>query len=367
MRLPQPLIESPLFLFSSVEEFASALSRSPALARIENIKALTERGLPPVTSVEVLATMIGINPGIVWSFLYRPEKHYRVYELPKGKKTRTIASPRVGLKIIQTWVGYHLSRACVLPPHVFGFVPGKSHIDAAFEHRGAEWAYSIDITNFFGTTPGSRVAIALERLGYDAEAASIVTRLSTLYGYLTQGSPMSPVLSNLAFLEMDGRLSSIASQFDARLTRYADDIVFSGAGELPSSLPESVKMVFADSPWSLALEKERIEPLKGRIKVHGLIVNGDKVRLTKGYRNKIRAFRHILSTYEEVRNVNSLRGHVNYSDHVSNKLDELIASPPEKVEFEYPFLRDSRIAPTVPNVHYSPLRKLINRLAHAFD
>lgn len=368
MRLPQPLLESRFFALASVEEVSVALGKSSLPSEIEAMRLLAESGLPPVTSVEALAVMIGINPGIVWSFANRPHKHYRVFEIPKGKGVRTIAAPRVGLKVIQTWIGYHLSRAVKLPPHVFGFVPGISHIDAAFEHREADWAYSIDISNYFGTTPASVVASSLESLGYPSSAAQLIARLSSLGGYLTQGSPMSPVLSNLAFLKVDANLFALASRFDARLTRYADDIVFSGNGILPSGLADSVKLIFANGPWSLSPEKERIEPVKGRIKVHGLVVNGHKVRLTKGYRNKIRAYRHILKSKAEVCNSSALEGHVRYANHVAQRLEALSNNPPRPTVYDFPeafFAEGSNF--DMRGKSSSAITRMVSRIARLFD
>lgn len=336
MRLPQHLIESPFFALSSSEEVASALDVPVESDEIKQMRRLASAGLPPVTSVDALAVMFGINPGIIWSFIHRPSRHYRIYEIPKGKSVRKIASPRVGLKVIQSWIGYHLSRAVQLPPHVFGFVPKLSHIDAAFVHRNAQWAYSVDIENFFGTTPSVPVKFGLTTLGYSTAAAEIIFRLSSIDGHLAQGSPMSPVLSNLSFLQMDSHLAELASQFECQLSRYADDIVFSGQSRAPAELPTTVKSVFLGSPWNLAAGKERLEPIKGRIKVHGLIVNRENLRLTKGYRNKVRAYRHVLAKGEQIRGHAILSGHVHYHDHVRDKLALLTVDPPQQIQFNYP-------------------------------
>lgn len=368
MRLPQHLIESPFFALSSAEEMASALGSAVKLEEVEQIKRLASVGLPPVTSVDALAVMFGVNPGIIWSFINRPRRHYRIYEIPKGKDVRTIASPHIGLKIIQSWIGYHLSRSINLPPHVFGFVPKRSHIDAAFEHRNAHWAYSIDIENFFGTTPAWPVIIGLKSLGYSATAAEIIFRLSSIGGYLAQGSPISPTLSNLAFLQIDSHLADVASRFECRLSRYADDIVFSGQTVIPVELPVSVKSLFLDSPWKLAAGKERIEPVKGRIKVHGLIVNRENLRLTKGYRNKVRAYRHILAKGEHVRDHATLRGHVLYHEHVSNRLSALETNPPQQIAFNYPeFSLPIPQLIKIEDQKKGDWRKILSRLTRFFE
>lgn len=327
MRLPQPLLSSIYFGFSSVDELTVALGGEIRGRDLDEITRLAMLRLPPVVSVETLAALFGLNPGMVWSFANRPNRHYRVYSVPKGKGVRAIASPRVGLKIIQTWIGYHLSRAVSFLQHVYGFIPGRSHIDAAFAHRGASWGYSVDIADFFATTPRNIVSSGLMMIGYTAASADLISRLSCLNSTLAQGSPISPVLSNLAFADRDEALVSLVGRHDARLTRYADDIVFTGVGVMPDTLPSDVQALFREGPWRLASEKERIEPLKGRVKVHGLIVNGPGVRLTKGYRNKLRTYRHVVERGGAVENAASLAGHLRYADHVGERLAKLQLDP----------------------------------------
>lgn len=324
MRLPQQLLESPLFLFTRVEELLEARGLAPNDGETAQILELIARRLPPITSMPCLATMLGVNPGVVWSLINRPERYYRTFQIPKGRGTRTIAAPRVALKIIQKWLGYHFARAVPAPPHVYGFVPGRSHIGAAYVHRGAEWSLSVDITNFFQTTPASMVQVALERLGYSKETARPLTSLTCYYGFLTQGAPSSPALSNLCFAETDAALVSLSQRHACRITRYADDIVLSGQGSIPPELPDELRKVFDTTPWKLAPEKERVQPIKGRIKIHGLVVHGQRVRTTKGYRNKLRAYAHILSTRgERTHGRQVLIGHVQYAQHVEATLQQL--------------------------------------------
>jgi len=326
MRPPQHLIESLWFLFGSDDEFRNALSVAVDEEERNHITFLSSRGLPPVTSIEAVATLIGVNSGIVWSFILRPERYYRKFVLESGRKHRLIMAPRVGLKLIQKWMSFHLSRVIPIHPHVFGFVPGRSHIDAAFTHRSAEWAYSVDITDFFQSTPRSLVAEALQSIGYIGASADLVSRLSCVHERLAQGAPSSPALSNLVFYEMDAALATLAKHHNAELSRFADDIVFSGKGHFPAQLKEDVHALFELGPWALAPQKERLEPIKGRIKVHGLIVNGARVRTTKGYRNKLRAYKHILETRGALaENPIQLRGHIGYASQVERRLHYLYA------------------------------------------
>jgi len=318
MRLPQPQLESVCFLFESPSELIQAIGDECSPDEADEIRRLYELDLPPVTSQESLSVIFGYNPGFVWSLLNRTRKHYRHFEIPKGAGQREIEAPRVALKAIQKWLSYHLQRVWGPNEHVFGFVPGKSHIDAAAKHLSAEWVYSVDIENFFPSIPIDRVREAFRSTGYQTEeSVKILSTLCCLNQHLVQGSPTSPVLSNIVLQNVDQQLASIAAEGNFVFTRYADDIVFSGGGEVPREALTQIKSVVTDDGWTLSARKERLTESPNRLKVHGLLVHGDKLRLTKGYRNRIRAYRHLLNN-GKIRegDLDKIKGHLNYSSQV---------------------------------------------------
>lgn len=55
-----------------------------------------------------------------------------------------------------------------------------------------------------------------------------LTSICTLNGYLPQGAPSSPCLSNLVSLRMDQRIGKYCDRHALTYTRYADDISISG-------------------------------------------------------------------------------------------------------------------------------------------
>ncbi|WP_312315626.1 reverse transcriptase family protein [Stenotrophomonas sp.] len=323
MRLPHLLQESPYFVFSSVEELLGALGPSTPESDKDEIVRLVSLGLSPVLDRDVLAVMLGINPGLIWSFEFRPNKHYRVFSIRKGARGwREIVAPKVALKVLQKWLSISIQRSYVAPVHVFGFVPGRSHIDAAKVHAGASWTFSVDIENFFSATPMRVVREVFERLGYGPDSAAMLARLCCYRGFLAQGAPTSPVISNIALTDVDGRLSEISRRFGVRLSRYADDVVFSGIGEFPVGLRAELDTILADTPWAFARDKTELNELPGRLKVHGLLVHGAQVRLTKGYRNRLRAYSH-LARLGRVREADKLKvqGHLRYSEQVREAAD----------------------------------------------
>jgi RNA-directed DNA polymerase len=320
MRLPHPLLHSRYFLFLTLDELLRAVGPEfPPLERDE-VERLDAVGLPPIASASILATMLGINPGIIWSMYNRPHRYYRNFEIPKGAKIRRISAPRVALKIIQKWLSVQLQNKYEAPPHVFGFIPGRSHLGAALRHVEAEWVFSVDIQNYFPSTPVSEVRVAFQSLGYSPSSAELLAALTSKEGFLPQGAPTSPVLSNICFRWLDHELAAIATNYRVTLTRYADDIVFSGLAPFDENLRADVLALFSspNCPWSLNERKIEFAAYPKRLKVHGLLVHGNAPRLTKGYRNRIRAYRHLLATDRITKNVDKVRGHIAYADSVDS-------------------------------------------------
>ncbi|WP_386175278.1 reverse transcriptase family protein [Sulfitobacter sp. R86518] len=284
------------------------------------IRAYCDQKLPPVTSVEALSVMTGFNPGFIWSILTRTSRHYRTFEIPKGNGAppRVINAPKVGLKAIQSWLSIQWVKKFVHHPNSFGFTPGRSHVDAAKSHVGAEWVISVDIENFFPSIQEARVRDALHDLGYQENSGSLMlSKLLCFNGALTQGSPASPVISNVVLRKLDEKLTALAEVTGAVYTRYADDIVFSGQGLPPTLLSEALLTEITDDGWRVAENKSTVSILPERLKVHGLLVHGSSVRLTKGYRNKIRAYRHLLKSGKiSEKDLKSVHGHVAYAAYV---------------------------------------------------
>jgi len=295
-----------------------ALGNDRAYGEGEEIRRLTDLGLPPVTSPNAIAVMMGYNPGFIWSILNRTRNHYRFFSIPKGRGSRQIEAPRVGLKIIQKWLSVHFQNRWTPHENVHGFVPGRSHITAAAQHLGARWVFSVDINNFFPSTPDAKVRLALQELGYTEELSlDCLDNVCCLDGKLVQGAPTSPIISNIALHDVDVYLSELADDYDVVFTRYADDIVFSGKGDVPAGLEDKIDYIFAPTVWTLSETKRHMAIAPHRRKIHGLLVHGESVKLTKGYRNRIRAYKHLAKNNSlRPQDVHIVKGHLNYALHV---------------------------------------------------
>lgn len=313
MKLPHYFFQSPFFQFSQFSDLLKSVGLEISESERRDAQALLNKRLPPVTSEEMVCAIFGINRGLLWSFLNSQARHYRTFSIPKGNGTRQIQAPRVALKILQKWIGTQLANSYDAPDHVFGFVPGRSHLQAAQVHTGANWVFSVDIENFFPSTPIALVGLTLRAHGLGSIGSKIISELACLNGFLPQGAPSSPAISNLCFRAMDNELAAVAAKHGAALSRYADDVTFSGPGDFPEQLREAVLESFAQSPWKLSTKKTKLSVSPQRLKVHGLLVHGNSVRLTKGYRNQLRAYEHLLKAGKiSPDSLPTIRGHLEY-------------------------------------------------------
>lgn len=324
MRLPQPLLDSPFFQFGSFDELNRSLTGIWDQDEMDEAKRLTELNLPPITSVTALATMLGVNSGLIWSIRHRTNQYYSSFNIPKGKTFRRINAPRVVLKVIQKWISVHIQNSFKAPDHVHGFIPGKSHVTAAAVHCRANWTFSIDIEDFFPSTPEKNVIEAFQSLGYNKKSADLLSKITCINGGLAQGAPTSPILSNVCMASIDNQLASLASSLKLRLTRYADDIVFSGTDQPHKNLEQEIRSIIESGPWAVAENKVAFDILPAQLKVHGLLVHGNSVRLTKAYRNRLRTYNHLMHQGKIAdHDLNYIRGHIEYGKFVDQISKEI--------------------------------------------
>ena len=123
------------------------------------------------------------------------------------------------------------------------------------------------------------------------------------------------MLSNIALHEIDCKVAELAEESGWNFTRYADDIVLSGMGRAPADVLTKLDNFFGSANcWSLSSKKRLTAEAPQRLKVHGLLVNGKRLRLTKGYRNRIRAFVYLWKNKKIAEeDERSILGHILYA------------------------------------------------------
>ena len=239
--------------------------------------------LNPLTTPIELAAHLGTDYGKIKRLYYRSGmlRHYLAFEIPKknGGK-RKILAPSEKLKTLQSRLAGLLKNIYIPREPVKAFREGSSIVANALPHCRKNFVFNIDLENFFGTITFSRVRGMLIAKPYSLtpETATVIAHLATVNGILPQGSPCSPIISNMLCASMDRALYSLAKHNRAVYTRYADDITFSfycPVGFIPSNIVEC--SVSNDTP-NHYYSKVGCE-LQSVIDKHGFTVNTKKVRL----------------------------------------------------------------------------------------
>ncbi len=180
--------------------------------------------------------------------------HYRVLAKRFGQ-VRLIEAPKPRLKQLQRRILDGILRH--VPQHnaVHGFRSGRSILSFAAPHVGQRTVLRIDLQDFFPSVAGTRIGALFRTLGYPDDVARLLAGLCTNAApadvwqhtknlecltqsrqarwrysqvHLPQGAPTSPMLANLCAHRLDCRLAALAEAAQARYTRYADDLAFSG-------------------------------------------------------------------------------------------------------------------------------------------
>src|SRR5262249_33141547 len=111
--------------------------------------------------------------------------------------------------------------------------------------------------------------------------------LCSYRGALPTGAPTSPAIGNVVLTPADRALATAAARRGAAYTRYADDLTFSGPGDVHSLIP-FVKRVLGQLGYRVNRKKINLFRRGRRQMVTGLVVN-DRVNWPRHLRRLLRA------------------------------------------------------------------------------
>lgn len=230
------------------------------------------------------------------------QEYYTTFKIPK--KTggfREINAPCDTLKVAQQQIANLLYYSIGLIPHnaAYAYVPGRSHFDALKQHQENEskWFLKLDIKDFFPSCTKRLIWQQLHKLypialwGNEAkEYLRKLLQLCCLNGVLPQGSPASPLLSNLIFVQMDKIIQDFLIEAHPKTqrlvyTRYADDMCISAKNSFDFKHIEFHIQRILDPEFKLKKEKTRYGSSAGRNWNLGLMLNKDN-KITTGAVNK---------------------------------------------------------------------------------
>ncbi|MEC4559578.1 retron Ec67 family RNA-directed DNA polymerase/endonuclease [Pseudomonas inefficax] len=339
-----------------------------------------------------LALLLGVKASALTYLLYKlkPSTQYHSFEIPKKSGgTRTINSPSERLKAVQSSLS-NLLQDCIEDinkakparapkgrfaklfkslrgkrgkhiAYVFtstlshGFVRDRSIITNALMHFGKKNVLNIDIKDFFDSFNFGRVRgffISNKNFRLDPEIATVIAQIACYDNKLPQGSPCSPVITNLIAHSLDVRLAALAKKYSCTYSRYADDLTISTREKLfpPNIMKEDAGTYvcgrdlineISRAGFTLNQKKTRIQYKDSRQDVTGLVVN-KKPNVKSEYWRTVKSQCHLLfrtgkfltKIGDEVKdgNIFELEGRLNFIDQV-DYYNRLRQKPPLNPEY----------------------------------
>lgn len=250
---------------------------------------LLSLGLPVIFNREHFALLVGQRKNDLDKILCLIESHFysKVVIPKKSGGVRTLQVPAVSLREIQKWILDNILAKIPISSEAMGFCKARSIVTNANVHLGQECIVNIDLKDFFPTITQEQVYKVFYYYGYTVGVSYMLSKLCTFEERLPQGAPTSPYLSNIVCLKLDKRLSTMALRYNARYSRYADDITFSSDHDISTIVKAAIEII-EDEGFFINDKKTRVQFKHQRQEVTGLLVNGRKVRVEKSYIKKIK-------------------------------------------------------------------------------
>lgn len=261
--------------------------------------------------------------GYIYSDIYTTFFTPKRSSTPGRRKWRQIDAPRDDLKealrelknILEKFMG-----GCFYHTSAFAYIPKRRAVDAGIKHQRnkSNWFLKMDFSNFFGSTTPTFVIDMMSMIYPFSEivktergksALANCLELCFLDGGLPQGTPISPLLTNIIMIPIDYKLSNHLAKKkiespndDTRYgfiyTRYADDIHISNRMNFDYKTVEKyVIRVLKEfhAPFSLNESKTKYGSTAGANWMLGFMLNQEG-NITVGHR-RLKRLKATLTNY----------------------------------------------------------------------
>lgn len=245
-----------------------------------------------------------------YSDIYNSNR-YTKFRIPKKNRRgfRIIFAPEERLKIILRCVNLLLQSLYNPKEYVTGFAYNTSVVKNATFHKSKDYVYNIDLKDFFYSINTSLIVRQLQKAPYfySENVSIIIANLSSILhnsihtAVLSQGSPASPILSNIVCGTMDEELYELSLFYNLTYSRYADDITFSSNNNVfheSNYFQDDLEKIITSNGFCINKKKERLQTKGIRQVVTGLVVN-EKVNVSRSYIKDLRNLLYIWRRHGE--------------------------------------------------------------------
>ena len=285
-----------------------------------DVEKLKENNLPIIETDKDLADILQVDYKTLRYLTYHRDvvtfDNYYRFDIPKKSGgTRHIAAPKTQLKTAQRNILEKILEKIEVSDIAHGFIKSKSVITGAKTHKTSpDLLINIDLENFFPTITFERVRGLYKYLGYSGYISSLLAMICTycermpieIKGetkyvktserILPQGSPASPMITNIICKRMDKRINGLCKKLGFTYTRYADDMSFSYTGDLNNiyigSFLNSIKKIIEDEGFNIKEEKTHILRKNNRQYITGIVINNDEIGVSRKWLDILRASIH---------------------------------------------------------------------------
>lgn len=239
----------------------------------------------------------------------------------------------------------------------FAYVKNRCTVDAVKRHQknNSKWFGKLDLHDFFGSTTLDYVIKMFSMVFPFSEIVKFpngeaelrkALDLAFLNGGLPQGTPLSPLITNVMMIPVDYKLANAFRDFDKQrfiYTRYADDFIISSKVDFDVHRVEKLVVDTLHefgAPFTINESKTRYGSSAGRNWNLGVMLNKDN-EITVGHKKK-RQFQSMLYNYitdkrkgiswprEDVQTMQGL--HSYYRMVESETIDAIVKHTNEKME-----------------------------------
>lgn len=314
--------QSPMYHQMTLEEFLfgtdireQVINPNLTNTRTYEVETVSERFLSVVDVGALIMKLATFNEQV--KELREKPRHdlYRTFHIPKksgGLRKIDAPEPELmdALRTLKTI--FESDFRALYHTSAFAYIKHRSIIDCIKRHQANEskWFGKYDLSNFFGSTTLEFVLHMFSMVFPFSEVVKdedgrreleTALELAFLDGGLPQGTPISPLITNIMMIPVDFKLANGLRDFNHQrfcYTRYADDFQISSKytfsfreveGFISSTLGEF------GAPFKINSAKTRYGSSAGSNWNLGVMLNRDN-EITVGYKKK-RQFQAMLSSY----------------------------------------------------------------------